>query len=56
MPQMAPISWLTLFILFTVIFILFNIMNYFCVVFTPSSDSKGDETTKLTPPTLNWKW
>nr|YP_009240889.1 ATP synthase F0 subunit 8 [Simulium aureohirtum]AKN23376.1 ATP synthase F0 subunit 8 [Simulium aureohirtum] len=56
MPQMAPISWLTLFILFTVIFILFNIMNYFCIVFTPSSDSKKEGKTQLTPPSLNWKW
>nr|YP_010883672.1 ATP synthase F0 subunit 8 [Simulium jisigouense]WIV81712.1 ATP synthase F0 subunit 8 [Simulium jisigouense] len=53
---MAPISWLSLFILFTIIFFLFNIMNYFCVVFTPSLDKSEDKTTQLTPPSLNWKW
>nr|QWT71662.1 ATP synthase F0 subunit 8 [Simuliidae sp. Cyprus 2] len=53
---MAPISWLTLFILFTVIFMLFNIMNYFCVVFTASGDSKDEKSSQLTPPSLNWKW
>nr|WMQ76580.1 ATP synthase F0 subunit 8 [Austrosimulium sp.] len=56
MPQMAPISWLTLFILFTIIFVLFNIMNYFCIVFTPSSKSEEGKTSQLTPPTLSWKW
>nr|YP_009544254.1 ATP synthase F0 subunit 8 [Simulium maculatum]AYO45662.1 ATP synthase F0 subunit 8 [Simulium maculatum] len=55
MPQMAPISWLTLFILFTIIFMLFNIMNYFCIVFTPTS-KESETTSQLTPPSLNWKW
>nr|YP_009919081.1 ATP synthase F0 subunit 8 [Simulium noelleri]QMP96674.1 ATP synthase F0 subunit 8 [Simulium noelleri] len=56
MPQMAPISWLSLFILFTIIFMLFNIMNYFCVTFTPSSSKSSEAPTQLTPPSLNWKW
>nr|UOU85100.1 ATP synthase F0 subunit 8 [Simulium erythrocephalum] len=56
MPQMAPISWLTLFILFTIIFMLFNIMNYFCVVFTPNTSKESEKTPQLSPPSLNWKW
>nr|QOV03325.1 ATP synthase F0 subunit 8 [Simulium equinum] len=56
MPQMAPISWLFLFILFTMIFVLFNIMNYFCVVFTPSIDSQESKSTQLATPSLTWKW
>uniref|UniRef100_UPI00315CECAF ATP synthase F0 subunit 8 n=1 Tax=Simulium guiyangense TaxID=3123427 RepID=UPI00315CECAF len=56
MPQMAPLSWLSLFILFTIIFMLFNIMNYFCVVLTPASTQDGEDSAQLTPPSLNWKW
>nr|YP_010446988.1 ATP synthase F0 subunit 8 [Loxocera planivena]UTM10353.1 ATP synthase F0 subunit 8 [Loxocera planivena] len=29
MPQMAPIKWLSLFIIFSTTFIMFNIMNYY---------------------------
>nr|QBF44158.1 ATP synthase F0 subunit 8 [Simulium quinquestriatum] len=56
MPQMAPISWLSLFILFSMIFMLFNIMNYFCIVFAPSMNMEDSKTSQLTPPSLNWKW
>nr|QQW48053.1 ATP synthase F0 subunit 8 [Lipoptena sp.] len=29
MPQMAPIKWLSLFIMFLMIFLIFNMMNFF---------------------------
>nr|AND96042.1 ATP synthase F0 subunit 8 [Onthophagus minutus] len=29
MPQMAPLNWLTLMIYFSLIFMMFNIMNYY---------------------------
>nr|YP_009971711.1 ATP synthase F0 subunit 8 [Thesaurus albertalleni]QNG56421.1 ATP synthase F0 subunit 8 [Thesaurus albertalleni] len=51
MPQMAPLSWLTLFFFFLSIFILYNIMNYFSFTY-PIKTSK---MSKLTIKT-NWKW
>nr|UFR82802.1 ATP synthase F0 subunit 8 [Eudicella quadrimaculata] len=51
MPQMSPLSWLLLFIIFCVTFILFNVLNYFCFIypvkFTP---------IKKTTQKINWKW
>nr|WRO44591.1 ATP synthase F0 subunit 8 [Hypoderma pantholopsum] len=53
MPQMSPISWLSLFIMFTMTFILFNMMNYFC--FTPLMPvSKLINKNKMIA--MNWKW
>nr|YP_010446962.1 ATP synthase F0 subunit 8 [Chyliza chikuni]UTM10327.1 ATP synthase F0 subunit 8 [Chyliza chikuni] len=52
MPQMSPINWLNLFILFSLTFMLFNMMNYF--LFIPSS-SQSKTSSKSTKP-LNWKW
>nr|UFZ13011.1 ATP synthase F0 subunit 8 [Protohermes hainanensis] len=52
MPQMAPINWLFLFILFSIIMILFNIMNYFILM--PNSPETSSKSFKLIP--LNWKW
>nr|YP_010564347.1 ATP synthase F0 subunit 8 [Scopula lactea]UYX62370.1 ATP synthase F0 subunit 8 [Scopula lactea] len=33
MPQMMPINWLILFILFILSFIMFNIMNYYIKIY-----------------------
>nr|UFZ13271.1 ATP synthase F0 subunit 8 [Corydalus sp. 3 YLJ-2021a] len=52
MPQMAPINWLILFILFSSILILFNIMNYF--ISMPTSPELTLKNFKSTH--LNWKW
>nr|QHN56420.1 ATP synthase F0 subunit 8 [Dohrniphora cornuta] len=52
MPQMAPISWLLLFIVFSITFILFNIMNYYSFIYKPESS----ETTKKSFKSFNWKW
>nr|YP_009918990.1 ATP synthase F0 subunit 8 [Elodes minuta]YP_010385129.1 ATP synthase F0 subunit 8 [Elodes marginata]ARH53847.1 ATP synthase F0 subunit 8 [Elodes minuta]QMP96570.1 ATP synthase F0 subunit 8 [Elodes minuta]UPL65139.1 ATP synthase F0 subunit 8 [Elodes marginata] len=52
MPQMAPMNWLTLFIMFTIIFIMFNSLNYFTYLkTTPKTNNKT-----LLSKTLNWKW
>nr|YP_010693220.1 ATP synthase F0 subunit 8 [Bactrocera fulvicauda]WCB99012.1 ATP synthase F0 subunit 8 [Bactrocera fulvicauda] len=53
MPQMAPIGWLSLFIIFSITFILFSMMNYYSVIpKTPKTEtSKSYSTTSL-----NWKW
>ncbi|CRL08758.1 ATP8 [Clunio marinus] len=31
MPQMAPMSWLVLFLFFTLMFFIFNIINFFSI-------------------------
>nr|YP_009512545.1 ATP synthase F0 subunit 8 [Sicyonia japonica]AXJ93099.1 ATP synthase F0 subunit 8 [Sicyonia parajaponica] len=52
MPQMAPLLWLNLFILFCSTFMIFLILNFFIKVPT--------QITKLTLPFkinhMNWKW
>nr|QLY89475.1 ATP synthase F0 subunit 8 [Limnia unguicornis] len=53
MPQMAPISWLILFIVFSMVFFLFNSLNYFSVVLFPHTSSSL-KTLHLLP--MNWKW
>nr|UOU85139.1 ATP synthase F0 subunit 8 [Tipula paludosa] len=53
MPQMAPISWLLLFIIFSMTLIIFNTLNYFS--FLPSTPKKS-QTQKMNNLPLNWKW
>nr|YP_010240539.1 ATP synthase F0 subunit 8 [Nothybus sumatranus]QQV73781.1 ATP synthase F0 subunit 8 [Syneches medoganus]QTF87880.1 ATP synthase F0 subunit 8 [Nothybus sumatranus] len=52
MPQMSPINWLFLFMVFSLIFIMFNIMNFYA--FLPPSP-KSSQTKKSVKP-LIWKW
>nr|WHM51813.1 ATP synthase F0 subunit 8 [Stolotermes victoriensis] len=52
MPQMMPLSWLTLMLMFSTAFLLFNTMNYFSLTPTPK---KMTTTTVLTKK-MNWKW
>nr|UFQ24738.1 ATP synthase F0 subunit 8 [Diestrammena japanica] len=52
MPQMAPISWLLLSIMFTTALMMFCSMNYFITnPLVPSSSKKS-----ITKKTMNWKW
>nr|YP_009948015.1 ATP synthase F0 subunit 8 [Anthalia sp. YD3030]QOH97183.1 ATP synthase F0 subunit 8 [Anthalia sp. YD3030] len=53
MPQMAPIGWLSLFIVFTLTFILFCMMNYYS--FLPPS-AKTSSSKKNSQDFFNWKW
>nr|YP_010895187.1 ATP synthase F0 subunit 8 [Neoplesia analis]WJW73726.1 ATP synthase F0 subunit 8 [Neoplesia analis] len=53
MPQMAPINWLSLFFLFSLIYILFNMMNYF-IYMPPTPLSKKLNNSYLN--SMNWKW
>nr|WPV76865.1 ATP synthase F0 subunit 8 [Phlebotomus chinensis] len=53
MPQMAPLMWLSLFLFFLVIYLFFNIMNYFSFM-SPSPSSKN--LLNLNKSSLNWKW
>nr|YP_010464291.1 ATP synthase F0 subunit 8 [Exostira schroederi]UUL71668.1 ATP synthase F0 subunit 8 [Exostira schroederi] len=52
MPQMSPLSWLILFIFFTLTLITSNVINYFSAL--PKPSSKKSTTVKTSTP--NWKW
>uniref|UniRef100_A0AAU7YTX6 ATP synthase complex subunit 8 n=1 Tax=Conchapelopia togamaculosa TaxID=3154050 RepID=A0AAU7YTX6_9DIPT len=54
MPQMAPISWLILFIVFTITLILFNIFNYYSML--PKTPESLQQNNNFTSNSLNWKW
>nr|AXS65463.1 ATP synthase F0 subunit 8 [Cucujoidea sp. 39 KM-2017] len=51
MPQMAPLSWLTLYMFFTMIFFMFNIMNYYSFMYSTKSFQMNKKKM-----TYNWKW
>ncbi|YP_009437732.1 ATP synthase F0 subunit 8 (mitochondrion) [Aethina tumida] len=51
MPQMAPLNWLMLFIYFIIIFLMFNVMNYYSFLYKiKSSDIKKNKIS------YSWKW
>nr|AZQ21155.1 ATP synthase F0 subunit 8 [Rhaetus westwoodii] len=51
MPQMAPINWLTLMTIFSVILIIVSILNYSLQYFSPSiHEARKIDSLK------NWKW
>nr|AEP27453.1 ATP synthase F0 subunit 8 [Deporaus betulae] len=51
MPQMAPLNWLTLFIFFILVFMIFNSVNYFMFNYTPKICKISKKSIKF-----NWKW
>nr|ACC86240.1 ATP synthase F0 subunit 8 [Stomoxys calcitrans] len=54
MPQMAPIGWLSLFIIFSITFMIFNMMNYYSYI--PSMPKSNLIDKKHSVNSLNWKW
>nr|YP_009185791.1 ATP synthase F0 subunit 8 [Atrecus affinis]ALO70365.1 ATP synthase F0 subunit 8 [Atrecus affinis] len=52
MPQMAPMNWLMLFLTLTLIFLLFNSMNYYSFKY---NNNKIKFLMKNISK-LNWKW
>nr|YP_009441880.1 ATP synthase F0 subunit 8 [Xylosandrus crassiusculus]AOY40075.1 ATP synthase F0 subunit 8 [Xylosandrus crassiusculus] len=50
MPQMAPISWITLYMFFTILFLMMCIVNYYIFLYNP--------TNKIVKQAMNysWKW
>nr|QUS53944.1 ATP synthase F0 subunit 8 [Solenocera melantho] len=52
MPQMAPLLWLNLFIMFSTTFMIFLIINYFIKV--PTKIEKSSKSPLKTE--MNWKW
>nr|UEK24789.1 ATP synthase F0 subunit 8 [Potamanthellus edmundsi] len=55
MPQMAPLSWIGLFFMFTFTFILFNILNYFCFQSSPEKTTSMNKD-KTSSNSFNWSW
>nr|ACC94962.1 ATPase 8 [Samoaia leonensis] len=53
MPQMAPIKWLTLYFIFSMIFILFCSFNYYA--YMPNSP-KSSNLKNINLNSMNWKW
>nr|ARH54911.1 ATP synthase F0 subunit 8 [Ceruchus chrysomelinus] len=51
MPQMAPMNWLTLFLVITSTFLVFNSLNFFSFTYSP----KHKTTLKKSQKT-SWKW
>nr|AYQ22815.1 ATP synthase F0 subunit 8 [Coscineuta sp. OR249] len=52
-PQMSPLMWFSLFIMFSLILILFNQMNFFSFKLNPI---KSMEKKMIKLNNLNWKW
>nr|YP_009727423.1 ATP synthase F0 subunit 8 [Diamesus osculans]QIA46737.1 ATP synthase F0 subunit 8 [Diamesus osculans] len=51
MPQMAPMNWLILLIIFMIIFMMFNVLNYFSFKYPVKKNFNKKLSSKL-----NWKW
>uniref|UniRef100_UPI0030FF1220 ATP synthase F0 subunit 8 n=1 Tax=Coladenia agnioides TaxID=2866479 RepID=UPI0030FF1220 len=54
MPQMMPINWIISFFMFIMIFILFNIMNYY--IFNINKKKKMIKLNFNNNNYLSWKW
>nr|AQT38638.1 ATP synthase F0 subunit 8 [Megathymus cofaqui cofaqui] len=55
MPQMMPINWIMSFIMFIIIFIMFNILNYF-IFMNKSIPNKNNNLMINFLKKNNWKW
>nr|UYX62318.1 ATP synthase F0 subunit 8 [Orthopygia glaucinalis] len=53
MPQMMPINWMISLLFFIVVFIIFNMMNYYIFNFNIKMDNK---TNNFSLKNLTWKW
>nr|AQM40009.1 ATP synthase F0 subunit 8 [Tettigonia chinensis] len=53
MPQMMPMNWLILFILFSFTLTLFSIMNYYIFNYNTMPTTLMETPN---PKSLNWKW
>nr|BCT02347.1 ATP synthase F0 subunit 8 [Euscepes postfasciatus]BCT02350.1 ATP synthase F0 subunit 8 [Euscepes postfasciatus]BCT02353.1 ATP synthase F0 subunit 8 [Euscepes postfasciatus]BCT02356.1 ATP synthase F0 subunit 8 [Euscepes postfasciatus]BCT02359.1 ATP synthase F0 subunit 8 [Euscepes postfasciatus] len=51
MPQMAPMSWMSLYLSFCFLFILLYIYNYFLFIYKPTKI-----LIKKSRNQVNWKW
>nr|AIY61922.1 ATP synthase F0 subunit 8 [Cryptotermes secundus] len=53
MPQMMPMSWLSLFIMFSATLILFTTSNYYAM--SPKTKTKKEKKSS-SKKMLTWKW
>nr|YP_010895200.1 ATP synthase F0 subunit 8 [Nephrocerus lapponicus]WJW73739.1 ATP synthase F0 subunit 8 [Nephrocerus lapponicus] len=53
MPQMSPIGWLSLFIIFSITLVFMNMINYYLIL--PSSPKSLSFKNKSLN-SMNWKW
>nr|ALO77034.1 ATP synthase F0 subunit 8 [Cryptocephalus sp. CRY01] len=51
MPQMAPLNWVTLFIMFSIYVMVFSSMNYFFYMKSPLKSIVNNKKTSH-----NWSW
>nr|ALG66380.1 ATP synthase F0 subunit 8 [Orophyllus montanus] len=54
MPQMSPLSWLTLFLTFSLMLMIMIQINYSHLDYTPLSSNPS--TPKHNKNSLHWKW
>nr|YP_009485898.1 ATP synthase F0 subunit 8 [Paroster microsturtensis]AVZ66476.1 ATP synthase F0 subunit 8 [Paroster microsturtensis] len=52
MPQMAPMNWLFLYLFFSMMFILFNFMNFYIFLIKENNSMIKSMSMKF----MNWKW
>nr|YP_010563155.1 ATP synthase F0 subunit 8 [Demonax pseudonotabilis]UYX61161.1 ATP synthase F0 subunit 8 [Demonax pseudonotabilis] len=48
---MAPLNWLILFLFFSIIFILFNTINFYSFLYKSKSEKNNKKSLNF-----NWKW
>nr|QRW36335.1 ATP synthase F0 subunit 8 [Hydroporus kasyi] len=53
MPQMAPMNWLILYMFFSLIFIMFNFLNYYLFLI---NKNLNNNYTKMMKKSFNLKW
>nr|WNH42031.1 ATPase subunit 8 [Neoperla camerunensis] len=53
MPQMAPIYWFFLFLIFSTTLLMFNFINYYC--FLPSPPT-AEHKQSINQKSFSWKW
>nr|QUL60438.1 ATP synthase F0 subunit 8 [Hypomecis punctinalis]UFQ31740.1 ATP synthase F0 subunit 8 [Hypomecis punctinalis] len=56
MPQMMPINWILSFFMFILIFIIFNIMNYYIMNNMNLNNDNKNTNFKTSMNNLIWKW
>nr|YP_009918057.1 ATP synthase F0 subunit 8 [Ephemerella sp. Yunnan-2018]QLP88959.1 ATP synthase F0 subunit 8 [Ephemerella sp. Yunnan-2018] len=54
MPQMAPLSWIILFVIFATTFLLFSVISYFLFPLSATASLKSSGGLSSSP--FNWKW
>nr|AML25760.1 ATP synthase F0 subunit 8 [Scolytinae sp. BMNH 1274287] len=52
MPQMAPISWITLYLFFSMLFVVTCILNFYTFKYSPQLSS----SSKMNKNLSHWKW